>query len=126
MNTAQLLKQCEQAQIKFKVSGANELSYVCPKGALTENLRRKIIQFKPSIIEHLSDVDNVLATVCREYSITRDWLDQFVICPEDVEDIRNGDLPLSCLRAHIEYHIEDQRKWQERREEINSTYEARK
>lgn len=118
MNTAQLLKQCEKAQIEIKISGANELSYVCPKGALTEKLRRKIIQFKPSIIEHLSDVDNVLATVCKEYSITRDWLDQFVICPEDVQDIKNGDLPLSCLRAHIEYHIENLRKWQERKEEI--------
>lgn len=61
----------------------------------------------------LSDADDLIATVCKEYSITRDWLDQIVICSEDVEDIKNGDLPLSCLRAHIEYHLDSQRKWQE-------------
>ncbi len=119
MNTAQLLKQCEKAHIRIKVSGPNELNYICPKGALTEDLKKKIIQFKPSIIEHLSDVDNLIAAVCEEYSITRDWLDQFVICPQDVEDLKNGDLPLSCLRAHIEYHLEEQREWDERKQRIN-------
>jgi hypothetical protein len=125
MNVAMnILDECDKAQIRIEISGPNELNYVCPKGALTKDLKKQIIQFKPSIIEYLSDVDKLIAAVCEEYSITRDWLDQFVICPEDVEDIKSGDLPLSCLKAHIEYHLEEQRKWQERNSYCNPNEEG--
>ena len=60
-----------------------------------------------------SDIHEFLKTVCSEYGITRDWLDQFVVCPQDIDDMKNGDLPLACLRAHIEHHLEEQRKWKE-------------
>ncbi len=77
-----------------------------------------------ALIEHADGsrpIDPVLFidVACRDLPITRDWVHQFVICEEDIEDIRKGDLPLACLRAHIEYHLEEQRKWQERRKEIN-------
>ena len=114
MNTAiELLLACDDARIKLEVVGPNKLNYVCPKGALSEDLKKKIILFKPSIIKHLTDVDNLIAALCKEYSTTRSWLDQFVICPHDVEDLRTGVLSLSCLRAHIEYHPEAQKKWEE-------------
>ena len=68
-----------------------------------------------------SDVDEFLRIVCKEYGVTRDWLNQFVICPEDIEDLKTGDLPLSCLRAHIEYHLEAQRKWKEFKQRVGRT-----
>ena len=60
-----------------------------------------------------SDTAEFLRIVCGDYGVTRDWLDQFVICPQDVEDIKNGDLTLLCLRAHNEYHRQRQRKWKD-------------
>jgi len=123
MNTAiDLLKECGNAQVKLEVVGPNKLNYVCPRGALSEDLKQKLVRFKPVIIEHLSSVNNMLASVCKEYSITRDWLNQVVICPQDIEDFRTGDLTVTCLKAHIEYHLEEQRKWQKLREEINGGY----
>jgi hypothetical protein len=83
-------------------------------------------------IEHAADgsspidPDLFVDVACRGLPITRDWVHQIVICEEDIEDIRKGDLPLACLRAHIEYHLEEQGKWQERRKEIGNSGGIRK
>ena len=60
-----------------------------------------------------------IKNACHGLLVTPDWVHQFVIDNQDVEDIKNGDLSLSCLRAHIEYHIEEQRKWQEFKQRLN-------
>ena len=57
-----------------------------------------------------TDVDELLRIICSEYGVPRDWLDQLVDAV-DVQDLRNGDLPVSCLRAHIECRIEQQYIW---------------
>lgn len=55
MSTAiELLQECENAQIKLAVGGPNRLNYSCPKGALTPDLKKQILQLKPELIVHLS------------------------------------------------------------------------
>lgn len=80
------------------------------------------IEHAESTIDH----EQLIRAAIGDLPVTSEWVHQFVICEEDVEDIRRGDLPLSCLRAHIEYHLKDQREWQKRKQEINGTYGNRK
>lgn len=65
------------------------------------------------------DVGEVLKSLGREYSVTLWWLHQFVIDEFDIDCIKKGDLPMDCLRAHIEYHLNDQREWEELKQKIN-------
>jgi hypothetical protein len=66
-----------------------------------------------------AEVNDLLYSICTEYSVTKDWLEQIVICQQDIDDLQNGDLPISCLRAHIEYHLGRQREWNEFKKGIN-------
>ena len=111
MNAAlSLLKQCKEAHIELEVVGHNKLSYTCPKGALTDDLKKQIIEFKPSIIKRLAR-KNQISAICGEYGITVNWLNQFVVCPVDILDLESGFLTLPLLRSHIEYHLERQKDW---------------
>ena len=62
MNTAiEILKQCDAAKVKLKIAGPNALDYVCPKDALTDDLKQKIIQSKALIITYLKRPKLVVA-----------------------------------------------------------------
>ena len=87
-----LIEECEQARIKLHA--------------------------KPMIIAHLNDVNTLLVALCAEYSVTRSWLDQFVISPDDVDQLVHGSLPIKCLRAHIEHHLQEQKTWCRQKLEI--------
>jgi hypothetical protein len=113
-----LIEECEQARIKLEVAGPDQLKYECQRGALTPDLRQQLVHAKPMIIAHLNDVNTLLVALCAEYSVTRSWLDQFVISPDDVDQLVHGSLPIKCLRAHIEHHLQEQKTWCRQKLEI--------
>ena len=65
------------------------------------------------------DPEFYINSACQGLPVNSDWVRHYVVDKQDIEDIKKGDLPLSCLRAHVEYHLGVQLKWHELRHRIN-------
>lgn len=53
----------------------------------------------------------LLTQAADRYGVTVDWIRQFVLDPFDIKCLKKGELTLSCLDAHIEYHLKEQGQW---------------
>ena len=72
------------------------------------------------------DPEFFINSACQGLPVDSDWVHQYVVDDQDSEDIKKGDLPKSCLRAHIEYQLEDQLTWHELRKQINNQFDISK